>query len=137
MPYRIRHHFIALAAVALLAGHAHAMTGDEVKAEKNRIEQEYKAAKARCDTLAGNAKDVCKKEAEGQEEVAEAELEVRRNDTPRNQMKLSEARADATYEVAKERCDDLSGNAKDVCQKDAKAAHATAVQEAKARFGKS
>ena len=32
------------------------------------------------------------------------------------------AKADATYEVAKERCDDLSGNAKDVCKKDAKAA---------------
>ena len=31
-------------------------------------------------------------------------------------------KADAEYDVAKERCDDLAGNAKDVCQKDAKAA---------------
>jgi hypothetical protein len=35
------------------------------------------------------------------------------------------------YDVAKEKCDDLSGNAKDVCVKDAKAAQAKAKAEAK------
>ena len=38
-------------------------------------------------------------------------------------------KAEAEYEVAKERCDDLAGNAKDVCVKDAKAAHERAVFE--------
>jgi hypothetical protein len=42
------------------------------------------------------------------------------------------AKADAAYELAKEKCDDLSGNAKDVCQKDAKAAQASAKADAKA-----
>ena len=41
------------------------------------------------------------------------------------------ARAEADYEVAKEKCDDLSGNTKDVCKKDAKAAHVHAVENAK------
>ena len=34
-----------------------------------------------------------------------------------------EEKADAAYRVAKEKCDDLSGNAKDVCVADAKAQH--------------
>jgi hypothetical protein len=33
--------------------------------------------------------------------------------------------------VAKEKCDDFSGNSKDVCQKDAKAAHVKALESAK------
>ena len=33
--------------------------------------------------------------------------------------------------MAKERCDDLSGNAKDVCNKEAKAAHVAAIAAAK------
>ena len=41
------------------------------------------------------------------------------------------ARADANYEVAKEKCDDLAGNAKDVCVKEAKAAFVKAKADAK------
>ena len=33
------------------------LSKDAYKAEKDRIEREYKAEKARCDSLAGNAKD--------------------------------------------------------------------------------
>lgn len=40
-------------------------------------------------------------------------------------------KGDAAYDVAKEKCDDLSGNAKDVCIKDAKVAHTQAKNEAK------
>ena len=39
------------------------------------------------------------------------------------------------YEVAKERCDDLKGNDKDACVKDAKAAEARAKADAKAHKG--
>ncbi|MEO8755868.1 MAG: hypothetical protein ABI624_24660, partial [Casimicrobiaceae bacterium] len=41
------------------------------------------------------------------------------------------ARADATYDVAKEKCDDLAGNPKDVCVKEAKAAHVKSTADAK------
>ena len=40
-------------------------------------------------------------------------------------------KADAEYDVAKEKCDDLAGNAKDVCVKDAKAAREKAKTSAK------
>ena len=46
------------------------------------------------------------------------------------------AKADATYEIAKERCDDLTGNAKDVCKKDAKTAFETTKADAKVSSGK-
>ena len=45
--------------------------------------------------------------------------------------KVADARADAAYDVAKEKCDDLKGNDKDVCEKDAKAARVKAKEDAK------
>ena len=102
------------------------------EAEEDRIEAEYKAAKAHCDSMKGNAKDVCIKEAKGKEKVAKAELDARKNPSERNQRKVEEAKAEAKYEVAKERCDDLKGKEKDACQKDAKAEH----ERAKAAMAK-
>ena len=85
-----------------------------------------RADKAACDALSGNAKDVCVEEAKGKEKVAKAEAEAAYKNTPKAREKARVARADAAYEVAKEKCDDLAGNAKDVCVKEAKAAHVKA-----------
>ena len=84
-------------------------------ADQDRIEAEYKAAKERCDPMQGNAKDICEKEAKGKEKVAKAELDAKMKPTAGNQRKAKEARAEAAYEVAKERCEDQKGNGKDVC----------------------
>lgn len=101
---------------------ADAMSKDAYKAEKDKIDATYKAEKERCDALSGNKKDICQAEAKGHHEVAKAELDARNKATPAAQRDVAMKKADADYEVAKERCDDLSGNAKDVCMKDAKAA---------------
>src|SRR5262245_9958106 len=122
---------IGLAAAFALAGVAQAQTqspntGADRKmknAEEDKIEAQYKADKAKCDAMTGNAKDVCQKEAKGKENVAKAELDHKNNPTARSQRKVDEAKADAKYDVAKERCDDMKGKEKDACQKDAKAAH--------------
>src|SRR5438132_1012663 len=90
-------------------------------AEEDRIEAEYKADKAKCDAMSGNAKDVCVKEAKGKEKVAKAELDAKKNPSERNTRKVEEAKADAKYEVAKERCDDMKGKEKSACEKEAKA----------------
>jgi len=90
-------------------------------ADQDRIEAEYKAARERCDTMQGNAKDVCQKEAKGKEKVAKAELDHKMKPSAANQRKVHEAKAEADYDVAKERCEDQKGNDKDVCEKDAKA----------------
>jgi hypothetical protein len=122
------------AAVALAFGSAQAQDTSkrQVKnADQDRIEAEYKAAKERCDTMQGNAKDVCQKEAKGKETVAKAELDNKMKPSAANQRKVQEAKAEATYDVAKERCEDQKGNDKDVCEKDAKAAYERAKADIK------
>lgn len=123
---------IALALGCACAAPAFAMTRDEYKSHQDQISQAYKADKAKCDSLAGNAKDVCQVQAKGQEKIAKAQLEADYKPSAKSRMDANVARADAAYDTAKEKCDDFAGNPKDVCQKDAKAAHVRAVADAKA-----
>jgi len=88
--------------------------------------------KAACDALKDNAKDICTEEAKGKEKVAKAELEYNRTNKPEDQRKLALAKAEAAYEVAKERCDDRSGDDKSACKKEAKAVEERAKADAKA-----
>lgn len=122
---------LAVAAATLMATSAFAMTEAEHKAEKDRIEAQYKSSKAQCKSLRGNAKDVCEEEAEGQEKIAKAELNHRKDPSEKHRYELAKAKADAAYDVAEEKCDDLKGNAKDVCEKEAKAEHVRALEAAK------
>jgi chromosome segregation ATPase len=108
------------------------MTRDAYKAEKDRIEAEYKAAKEACNKLSGNAEDVCKAEARGNQRIAEADLDAKNTGTAKARSDARIVRAEAAYAVAKEKCDDLAGNAKDVCVKEAKAAETKAKADAKA-----
>ena len=41
------------------------MSRDAYKADKDKIEAQYKADKERCGSMSGNAKDVCQAEAKG------------------------------------------------------------------------
>jgi hypothetical protein len=71
--------------------------------------------------MEGNAKDICMAEAKGKQKVAKAELDAQdAKDQAKAQRKVQEAKADAAYEVAKERCDDQKGEAKDACVKQAR-----------------
>jgi Flp pilus assembly protein TadB len=128
------------AAVALAFGTAQAQTSSkrEMKsAEKERIEADYKADKAKCDSMQGNAKDVCMKEAKGKENVAKAELNAKNNPSASNQRKVDQAKAKADYEVAKEKCDDQKGKEKSACEKEAKAAYDRAKADIKKADAKS
>lgn len=127
---------IAIAAAALAFGGsaiaAQGISKDEYKAGKDRIAADYKAAKANCDSLAGNAKDICVAEAKGREKVAKAELEAAYKPSDKHRYDAAAAKAEADYAVAKERCDDKAGNDKKVCVKEAKAAETRAKADAKA-----
>src|SRR5262252_2723756 len=120
-----------MAACALSCGSVLAMGDAEYKASREQVDTQYKTEAASCDKLSGNAKDVCMAEAKGHRSVARAELEANHKDTPKARAKVADEKADAAYNVAKEKCDDLSGNAKDVCVKEAKAMHAKAKADAK------
>jgi hypothetical protein len=126
---------VALFAAAglCLAGGASAQTmykDARDQAIKN-ADMQYKTDKAACDALKGNAKDICTETAKGKEKVAKAEAAAAYENTPKARENLRGARADATYGVAKEKCDDLAGNAKDVCVKEAKAVYVKAKADAK------
>ncbi len=122
---------IVIACSTLAFGAANAMTKDEHKAAEQQIEATYKADKKACDGMKDNAKDVCEKEAKGKEKIAKAELTQQYKPSDKNAMKVEEAKADVAYDVAKEKCDDLKGDPKKSCEKDAKSTHEAAVKSAK------
>lgn len=101
------------------------------KAAKDSASATYKAERAKCDALSGNPKDVCIEEAKAAEKRSKAEAEAQYKNTPKAHMNARIAAADGDYAVAKEKCNAQSGNAKDVCKKEAKAVHVKAVVDAK------
>ena len=113
------------------AGSAMALTQGEYKAGMTKASADYKAGQTSCAALKANAKDICMSEAKGMERVAKAELEAQYKPSTKNTEKVALAKGNATYDTAKEKCDDLAGNTKDVCVKDAKAAHVKAKEDAK------
>lgn len=123
----------AVAGAMCFVGGAFAANKKVTEADEDRISADYKVAKEKCDDLKSNAKDICMLEAKGAKSIAKAELKVRDQDSPKNRFKLDMAKAEADYDVAKEKCEDLAGNAKDVCVKDAKAAFAAAKADATSR----
>ena len=92
---------------------------------------QYKVDKDACASLSGNAKDICVAEAKGKVTVAKAEAEAAYQHTPKARENARIAHAQANYAVAIEKCDDLAGNPKDVCVKEAKAALVKGKADAK------
>jgi hypothetical protein len=110
------------------------MSKSDYKAGQDKIAAEYKLAKAGCKSLSGNANDICEADAKGKEKIAKADLEASYKPTPKNHYEARVAKAEAGYAVAKEKCDDVAGNTKDVCLKEAKAAETVAMADAKAQM---
>jgi hypothetical protein len=92
----------------------------EYKAAVKQAEADYKTAKKRCDGMKGNEKDVCAKEAKAAEKKAKADAKARR-DSMSARAEAGDQKREADRSVAKEKCDSLSGDAKDACQRQAKA----------------
>jgi hypothetical protein len=103
------------------------MTKDQYKAAKKTIDETYSADKKACVGNKGNALDICKEEAKAKEKNALADLEYQYSGKPTDQQKAAKVHAETDYAVAKEKCDDLKGNDKDVCVKEAKAVEVKAL----------
>ncbi len=121
----------ALALLSLSAAQAATMPKADYTASKGRISDTYKADKAACAPLKDNAKDICVEEAKAKEKIARADLEYSYSGKAADATKARVALAEANYAVAKERCDDRTGNDKDVCVKEAKAVEVKALADAK------
>ena len=104
-------------------------------AEEDRIEAEYKSAKAKCDEMKNkDEKEVCEADAKGKEKVAKAELEQKYEPSDSHARKVDEAKAEHEYNVAKEKCDVAKGKEESACEKEAKAKYERAKADIKARF---
>jgi hypothetical protein len=123
--------FICTAAFISTYSFAETMAGSEYSAAKSVIKADYKVDKTACSSSTGNAKDICMEQAKGKEKVAFAELDFKRSQTDSNNNKVAVAKANSIYEVAKEVCDDKSGEAKTLCRTEAKSVHTKALAESK------
>ena len=97
------------------------MTKGNYAMAKTNADAQYKTDKDACSSLKGNAKDICVAEAKGKENVAKADAEAAYENTPKARQNARVAHAQASYNVAIEKCDDVAGNRKDICVKEAKA----------------
>ena len=97
------------------------MSKDGYTTAKKNADAQYKIDNDACSPMSGNAKDICAAEAKGKDNVAKAEADAAYENTPKARENARVAHAQANYDVAIEKCDDLAGNRKDVCVKEAKA----------------
>ena len=129
--HSLRAALVVASVLVLPVVYAATMTKADHNAGKSRTSADYKADKSACASQAGNAKDICVEEAKAKEKVALAELQYGYTGKAADHNKVLVAKAESAYAIAKERCDDKSGNAKDVCVKEAKAVETKALADAK------
>jgi len=130
-------HVILLLGAALVwaAGQAHGASPEAKPAyqqARDTAAAHYKNARARCDALAGNPKDVCVADARAEHVRAEEEARARYDDTLKSYTRARMRIASANYERDRTRCAGLAGNARDVCREQAKAVLVAAQADAKA-----
>ena len=109
-----------------------AMSSSDYSMAKSHASDDYKAAKAACDRMSGNPKDVCVAEAKATEKKAKADAEANYKNTDKARRDARIDTAEADYAVAKAKCGARTGNDKDVCIKEAKAVEVKAKADAKA-----
>ncbi|WP_395401805.1 BON domain-containing protein [Pseudoduganella sp. UC29_106] len=116
---------VFLSAAALISTCALAQNVDRTayKSAWDKAESDYKVAKDKCKSLKGNAEDVCKEEAKVALAQAQLDITQKYKNTPSDVSRSEHKVAEAQYDLAKERCDDQSGNAKSACKAEAKATY--------------
>jgi hypothetical protein len=129
-------HAIALLAAALCCGSAAAAATPEAKAAyvqaKDSAAAAYKAARAQCDAITGNPKDICVEEAKAARVRAEEEAGAYYKNTLKAYTQSRMKIASANYDLDKAKCGALAGNDKDVCISQAKSTLIAAQADAKA-----
>lgn len=93
---------------------------DEAKVYEAQYEANYDVAKEKCDDLGGKEKDVCVQAAKTERDNAKADLKLAKTVSSAADTAVAE-KMKADYKLAREKCETLAGNAKDVCVASAKA----------------
>jgi len=116
--------FIVAALLSFSVAPASSLPKADYNAGKTRISAEYKADTKACDALKDNAKDVCIEEAKAAQTKALADAKMNKQ-IGEAKKEATEEKMDASYELAIEKCDAMTGDAKTNC-----------VAAAKAKYGK-
>jgi hypothetical protein len=114
------------------AAHADEAAHAEYANVKAQAANTYKTARAQCDSLSGQPKDVCVTQAKLEQTRAVEQAYAKYKNTPKARTSARIEIAAAEYNVAKEKCASQSGNQKDVCVEQAKAQKKAAIARAKA-----
>ena len=96
------------------------LPADQNKVMVAKAEAVYAVSKERCDDKAGNAKDVCVKEAKAMETQALADAKMGRQ-IGAARSEASAEKSAANYQVAFEKCEAMAGDARSACVTAAKA----------------
>lgn len=123
---------VLIACTSIVSVHAATGSKADYDAAKAAAKQTRDTAEAQCKSLSGNAADVCKAKAKVDYVTAEANAEAKYKGTEKAVYNARVDVAKAKYDLAKEECDDKTGNDKSVCRKDAEAAYVAAKADAKA-----
>jgi hypothetical protein len=122
---------LSLVSVAVIAADGpQGGAGDDaaLKTALRKIDAQRKAQEKACRALSRDASNVCRVEARGRATVAEAQLQARHAPGPEAELAVKEARAEADYRVAVERCGSARGDTRKTCRQQAKAAREAALR---------
>jgi hypothetical protein len=118
---------LTISAIALAIGVAFSvnavaqgMSKEQYDSLEKNLRAEYRAAKIQCNSLSGNAYDVCVAEAKGQKSIDQAKLEASYKPSPKTQYNSRVIKSDTEYSIAIEKCEALSNPSKNMCRSDAK-----------------
>ena len=81
---------------------------------------DYKAARAKCNHLGGNDKDVCIKEATAAKTTSMSNAKAAKKNAGANAEAHADSR-EAQFKAAKQKCESMSGDSKNICKKEAEA----------------
>lgn len=95
------------------------------------IKANYKLERDHCRNLAGNAQDVCEQAAKANEQIALAQLEYNYTGAEKDELELMKVQYEGRFAIAREKCDDLSGQPKDICLQEARTARDKAAADVK------
>jgi hypothetical protein len=91
------------------------MTRQDYVVAVQSIEAQTRFALAGCRALSGRNKEICKAQARAEDRILKAELDARYQGTAAAESAVEAVRLKAQYTVARARCVDLSGDARDSC----------------------
>ncbi|HEU4851646.1 MAG TPA: BON domain-containing protein [Telluria sp.] len=112
----------------LLAG----VAGASFAGDQGTVAADYKSAVAKCSSMKGSAKTICTEEARATRAHANATAAVEAKKSQADINKARIAAVEADYGLARARCAEMTGSAKDDCLATARKAHADTIADVRA-----